>query len=222
MPPQLAAQGVSIVIRGTFNPAVFHPSWLSARGLIRVQEADAAEIELILPQVAKFSVEWLQFVASTDRLQVSTTQEPYYEPLRDLVVGILTIVKYTPLTLLGINRDFHYTLASDSAWHQVGHELVPKLHWEEVLDHPGMKVVVVQGRRPDDLKGYIRAKVEPSARFPQTVYVSVNDHYELSSTSQTPASADEAATILSDHWTDSMDRGKRIAQKIVSLGGTHD
>ena len=221
MVPQLQGQSVSVVLRGTFNAAMFHPSWLSSQGLIRPEEAEAAEVELVHPQLTRFSSGWLNFTASTDRLQARTAQEPYYEVLRDLVVGILSVIAYTPVTLLGINSDFEYRFESQEAWNQIGHILVPKVHWDEVLDHPGMRAVEVEGLRPDDLEGYIRVRVEPTSRRPPAIHVSVNDHHVLSSPSDTAGGAAKGATILSDHWTDSMERGKKTADKIASLGGAN-
>jgi hypothetical protein len=218
MRPQLAIQGVNIVLRGNFNPVIFHPTWLAAQGLIRFQEADAAEIEIVHPQIAQFTAEWLQISVTTDRFQASTTQEPYYEPLRDLVVGIFDLVVQTPLTVLGINRNFHYRLESESAWHAVGHRLVPKQDWKEVLLNPGMLTLVVEGKRPDNLEGYIRVKVEPSAKVTSGVYIEVNDHYALPSASESPSSTREALAIVSEQWTRSMQQGLQIAEKIVSLG----
>ena len=219
MQPQLRIQGTNIVIRGAFNPAIFHPSWLATQGLIRLQEADAAEIEIVHPQVTIFNAEWLRMAVTVDRFQVATTQVPYYEFLRDLAVGIFDLLRHTPLTVLGINQDFHYQLQSESAWHRVGHQLAPKEHWSAVLSGPGMKRLEMQGKRSDDFKGYILVKVEPSVRVtPHGLYISVNDHYELPSASESPASAEEAIEILSEQWMDSMQRGLQIAERIVSLG----
>jgi hypothetical protein len=217
MQPQLKIQGVSIVLRGDFNPTIFQPSWLANQGLIRPQEAEAANIQVIHHQVAQLEVEWLQMGITTDRFQATTSQEPYYEPLRDLVIGIFSLLTQTPLKFLGINRNFHYQLESEDAWNRVGDRLVPKQDWEEILERPGMLSLSVQGKRPDDLQGYIRVKVEPSARVQFGVFVEINNHYILSS-AESPASAKEAITIISEHWSQSMQRGLQIAEKIVSLG----
>jgi hypothetical protein len=218
MYPQLKIQEVSIVLRGAFNPAIFHPSWLAAQDLIRSQEAEEAEIGIVHPQVAQFESGWLRMNVTTDRFQVDTSQEPFYEPLRDLVIGICQIMVHTPLRVVGINRDFHYGLASEDTWHAVGHRLVPKQDWEEVLSSPGMRTLTVEGQRPDGLQGYIRVRVEPSTRVLSGVYTQVNDHYVLPSANESPASAREVIAIISEQWTQSMERGLQIAEKIVSLG----
>ncbi len=216
MDPQI--QRLSIVLRGSFNPAIFHPSWFASHDLIRSQEVDAANVQIVHPDAAVFAAEWLEINVVRDRFQAATTQESYYEALRDLVIGVLGLLYHTPLRLMGINRDFHYQLGSENAWHTVGHRLVPKADWEDLLEKPGMKSLVVQGVRPDDLQGYIRVKVEPSARVPYGVYVEVNDHYELKGPNGTKSEASEAMQILSERWRNSMQRSASIAQKIASLG----
>lgn len=219
MRPQLVVQGVNIVLCGNFNPAIFHPSWLSAEGLIRFQEAETAQIEIVHPDAATFNAEWLQIRVVRDRFQAGTVQEPYYEPLRDLVVGIFGLLRHTPMRALGINRDFHYRLESKGVWHTVGDRLAPKQDWEEVLGNPGMKSLVIEGKRPDNLAGYIQVKVGPSNRVEFGVYVEINDHYQLSPASETSASASETIDILSEHWAESMQRSLGISQKIADLGG---
>jgi hypothetical protein len=219
MRPQPVIQGVNIVLRGNFSPAIFHPAWLAAQGLIRSQEADEAEVEIVHSEVTQFRVDWLQMTVTTDRFQAGTTQEPYYEPLRDLVIGIFGIIEQTPLRVLGINWNFHYRTKSEDAWNTVGDRLVPKQDWQEVLSgRPGMRTLVVEGERPDNLEGYIRVRVEPSAKAAFGIYVEVNDHYALFSASKSPASAREAITIISEQWDLSTQRGLQIAEKIASLG----
>jgi hypothetical protein len=218
MQPQPAIQGASIVLRGDFNPTIFHPTWLANQGLIRPQEAEAADIKIIHQQVTQLEVEWLRMGVTTDRFSVTTNQEPYYEPLRDLVIGIFNLLVQTPLRVVGINRHFHYRLESEDAWHMVGNRLVPKQDWQETLERPGMLSLSVEGRRPDDLEGYIRVKVEPSSRELFGVFIEINDHYILPSAPESPTSAQEAITIISEQWSQSMQRGLQIAEKVVSLG----
>src|SRR5262245_11978654 len=126
MPPQLKIQSVNIVLRGNFNPTMFHPSWLAANGLISNKEAEAAKVEIVALPIANFQTEWLQVTVTQDRFLMATSQEPFYEPLRDLVISIFNILNHIPLKVMGINRNFHYELESEEAWHAVGDHLAPK------------------------------------------------------------------------------------------------
>ena len=58
---------------------------------------------------------------------VSITTDPrQYGPLRDLAMGIFTILSHTPVSKMGINRHFHFATPSVHAWHTIGHTLAPK------------------------------------------------------------------------------------------------
>jgi hypothetical protein len=175
-------------------------------------------LEIVHPNAAVFTAEWLQINVVEDRFQAGTTQESYYEALRDLVLGVLDLLGQTPIRVMGLNRDFHYGFHSEEEWHSVGHRLAPKHDWEEVLEKPGMRSLTIEGRRPDRLEGYIRVKVEPSSRVDRGIFVEINDHYQLKSDDETPLGTHEAARILTEHWMDSMQRSISIAQKIASLG----
>jgi hypothetical protein len=216
MEPQ--RQSVNIVLRGNFNPAIFHPSWFAANNLIRSKEAVAAKVTIVHPDAAVFSAEWLEINIVRDRFQAATIQESNYEVLRDLVIGVLDLLSQTPMRVMGINREFHYQISSKRAWNDLGYRLAPKSDWEDLLEKPGMASLTVQGVRPDNLKGYIRVKVEPSTQVRYGVYVEVNDHYNLKQSDDTITRTKEAMQILSNRWGDSMERSMHIAQKIASLG----
>jgi len=222
MRPQLVIQGVNIVLRGQFNPAMFHPAWFAAQNLIRQQEAEAAEIKIIHPDAAIFDVEWLQIRVTRDRFQAASVQEAYYETLRDVVIGALTVLNQTPLRVMGINRNFHYGLESEKAWHVIGDRLAPKQDWDEILNSPGMKGLSMQGLRPDDYTGYILVNVGPSDQADFGVYVEVNDHYELTSGPEIPADTSNIVAILSENWQESMKRSMDITTKIVGLGDLNE
>ena len=55
---QSERQGMSIVALGSFNPAIFHPIWFARQGLIRDAEAEAAEIQVVSPEVTLVKPEW--------------------------------------------------------------------------------------------------------------------------------------------------------------------
>ncbi len=218
MRPQLEIQAVNIVLRGQFNPAMFHPIWFATQNLIRPQEAESANVKIIHPDVAVFDVEWLQVSITRDRFMVATGQEAYYEVLRDLVVGTFTLLTHTPLRVMGINQEFHYALESEKAWHMVGDRLAPKQEWLNILDRPGMKSLTIQGAKPNELPGYINVKVEPSPRVKFGIYVDINDHYDLQSVSEKIQTTEEALDILNNRWQESLQYGQGIVQRIASIG----
>jgi len=207
-------QGVSVVWLGDFNPKIFQPAWFAAEGLIRKQEAEKANIEIIHPEAVSFTLEWLRLQATRERFFVATTQEPYYEVVRDLVLGTFSLLRHTPVHKMGINTDMHFRMGSEDAWHAFGHRLAPKDLWQGILENPGMRSLTMEESRPDGYKGYIRVKVEPSARAHPGVYININDHYEVADPKSVIGS-DEIRTLFERVWGESLRRSAHIAYTLL-------
>lgn len=218
MEPKPEKQEVSIVIRGQFNPTIFHPAWFSAQNLISSQEANKSIIQIIHAEAASFETDWMQVQVLRDRFLVKTSQEPYHEVLRDLVLGTFRLLNHTPVGMMGINRDFHFKLESEKAWHDFGDSIAPKNEWMSLLAKPGLKSLSMQGSRPDDSKGYIVTKVESSPEFNFGIYIQVNDHYELEPESRKVMPAKDLMNILAMNWEQSMQNSLEIALKVAAMG----
>src|SRR5260370_9089105 len=144
-PPEKA--GVSIVMLGSFNPAIFQPRWLGAQQLIRPEEAEDAKIKIIQEDVADFSTAWFHLQVLQNRLQLISTDPRHYDPLRDLAMAVFAILHHTPVRALGINRDFHFAMPSLDEWHGIGNTLAPKELWSAFLKNPGLRSMLIQGYR---------------------------------------------------------------------------
>jgi hypothetical protein len=217
MSSQLHNEEVNIVLRGQFNPALFHPAWFAASELIRRQEADAAKIVMIHPGVAVFTVEWLQLNVTQDRFQVTTAQAAYFETLRDLVVGTLALCT-PPLRALGFNYMCNYRIDSMEICHTIGDRLAPKEHWKSLLDEPGLSALTMQGKRRDDRAGYVQVQVQPSTLVKPGIYVTVNDHYQLVAGEEPLRNVTEPEVILKGEWTSFINRANGISKSLVALG----
>jgi len=156
--PQLKPEieGQSIVFLGSFNPKIFQPAWLANQQLIREEEAESATIEIIHQRIVVLSTDWFKLHVTSERFQLSTRHVHYYEPLRDLALGIFRILRHTPIEMMGLNRDLHFQMPSEKSWHKVGHRLAPKEPWNEVLKNPGMRSLTNKGDRPDKFHGFMR------------------------------------------------------------------
>jgi len=212
--PQL--EGITIVLLGQFNPAIFQPAWLAAEKLVRPQEAESAEVQLIHPEATVMRLEWLQLHVVRDRFQVGTIQSPYFEPLRDLIIGVFSLLNHTPLVALGINHEYHFRLDSEQQWHALGNRLAPKSDWS-LLNKPGLRSLVIEGQRDDGFDGYIVVKVEPSPRYEHSIYVEVNDHYELRAPTAKYGGAQRLLEILTSEWVNSMQRSAKLGQKLIEI-----
>ncbi len=210
--PKLDTDAASVVLRGSFNPAIFQPRWLAARGLLRETEANEATIELVHPEVTKFVAGWLTMVVTRDRFEVQTPDPQLHAPLRDLVVGVFELLEHTPATILGINRTMRYTLENESQWHALGHLLAPKAHWDPILTRPGLLSLVMQGDRQDGLAGRTIVKVSPATK--NVVIIDLNNEVR-------PDDSDKEKTaylvgVVRDHFERIEAESLDIARHIVS------
>jgi len=171
-------EGVQVVVLGSFNPAIFHPSWFKLHKLIRDEEADNAKLEVTHLEVSIFSIEWLRLQALRERFILETTDSAHYESLRDLAMGVFTLLEHTPITAMGINRSVHYKMHSVESWHEFGHLIAPKPVWQPIMKEPGLRKLVMEDSRTDP-KGYVRVTIEPSGRVDTGVFVEVNNHFDL-------------------------------------------
>jgi hypothetical protein len=203
-----------IVMLGSFNPAIFQPSWLSSQGLIRNEEAESAKITVIQAEAAAFSTEWFQLQVLPNRFQLVTSDPRQYSPLRDLASAVFALLPHTPVKALGLNRNFHFNMPTIEAWHELGHQLAPKEMWKKVLDSPGMRSIVMQGRRPNATGGLVNVKVEPSARIQPGVFIEFHEEFNTSSDDE---GARWIGRCITDHWDATMAYAEVTADHLLSL-----
>ena len=170
--------GSSIVVIGSFNPAIFHPLWFKINQLIRPEEADVAKLEVTHPAVSVFSLEWFKLQVEKERFIVQTTDKANFGPISDLVLGTFSILDHTPVQALGINRVMHFKMDSREKWHAFGHLIAPKEVWQGIMERPGLRSLTMEDPR-DDPMGFTRVRIEPSKQIDPGIFIEVNNHYEI-------------------------------------------
>lgn len=222
----LEAEEAGIVLVGSFNPAIFQPSWLASRKLIRETESERATDLVVTEQVTSFKAGWLRIQVMRERFAASAENAAHFEALLDLVLGIFSLLEHTPIKAMGLNRLAHYRLDSDEDWHKLGDTLAPKKYWEELLSVPsdtrglpGMRSITIEGRRPGSQAKHVRIKVEPSRLVtPHGVYFETNEHYAETAESPVPAPA-PYLDILKSSWADALSFAQRAAAHMLDRIG---
>lgn len=177
-PPSPSQEVHAIVTLGDFNPMIFHPAWFAANDLLPVQETDEAEGLIVTRELATFVVSDVHVQVEQGRLGL-TTKNPAQAPLLlDLAEGCFRLLEHTPLNHLGLNLDLEFEMPSVEAWHAVGDRLAPKDPWSGILLDPGMRAVVIEGKREACDADRIHIRVQPANR-PQGVFIGVNQHYNI-------------------------------------------
>ena len=198
--------GHNITLVGELNPKIFQPSWFASANLIRKSEADQADIQIIQNEIISFQAEWLILQVTRGRIIFRTMEESHFEVLRDLVVGTFKLLEHTPLRMLGINWDMHFRKKNQEECNQIGDRLAPKVPWDEILENPELSSLSMQSQgRPDQFKGKITFKVEPSTRIDSGVFVSLNDHFEVGDP-KSIVGCKEIIEILLSSWVSSKER----------------
>jgi hypothetical protein len=183
-------QGLSVVLVGSFNPAIFNPDWLAKQGIISEHEASDARIDVIHPEVTQFVVGDFQFDISRERFMLVAVAEPFVR-VSDVVAELFREkLAHTPLTALGINYHAHFRVRDWKQQTALGRKLAPIEPWgdwgaaltgDDLRTVGGLVSLTMQQSAPDDrLAGNIKVTVQPSATIEpgNGVYVQVNDHYE--------------------------------------------
>ncbi len=229
--PELS--GVSVVALGAFNPAIFHPRWLSSRELIPEAMAEAAENSsigdqaaqfMISPQLAVFVADWLTVQVTPQQALFATVDEGREQDLRDFVKGVFDLLPETPATALGINSDTHFRSMSEDAWHNFGDQFLPKQFWEPLFEEDGwkqrksgervgMRLMTVEATRDsDDEPGRVNIQLAPSTRIgPFGIYIGINSHFDLKERDGFRATAGDASKTLMDQW----DRARALEVRLV-------
>ena len=211
-------EGASIVLVGAFNPAIFNPDWLAARSLIRGEEAAAATITAISPDLAVFSMKWLELEVTRDRFMAHTSDPSNFPTLKEVVEGIYRLLEHTPIRQMGLNTDRHFRMANVNDWHGLGDRLAPKPPWRDVLKGvrpeglPGLKSVVVEGIREGSGSKFLNVTVEPSTRVVPGVYIATNEHYE----SAVVDSPSEILVQLERNWRPALEFSSRVCAHVLS------
>jgi len=210
----------SIVLLGSFNPAIVHPDWLRHRGLLREGEYEDSEVEVIVPEFSRFRIAWLRVQVTPTHFQLVTLEPDRRLLLRDLAVNVFEILNETPIKGLGLNRDQHFAVPDDKTLNAIGHALVPVKPWTSVMSEPGMLSLTVRDVRPDGRTGHINVRVEPSLSLTPGLFVGVNDHYQLDDDrpEAVPLDATDATVILSTEWDASTSRADGYVESILRLG----
>ncbi|MFA6413518.1 MAG: hypothetical protein WCW53_12550 [Syntrophales bacterium] len=220
---------VSIVLVGSLNPAIFHPSWFVANDLLSKSDIESAEVEIVHRNIAIFKVgDWLRIQVDPNRFVAETTEPPFIR-LFDIVVRTFKeALIHTPIIKMGINRRVHFSVGDEETRNKIGMKLAPQEVWgewashiagKEKEKHGGLTSLSMSQIDLDDREdGYITAKVTPSklVKNGAGIFIEVNDHYEINKEDPL-AGATPIIDILRKQFDVSIRRSEWIIDQIMDL-----
>lgn len=129
MPLEPISLGYSVVLLGHFNPKILSPAWLKLQDLITDAEYEAHEIEVIHPDIAKFSIGILDIEVTTNRFICRTKSDPYAR-IYDFISKLFrTHLPHVPIGALGINSEIHFSVGSPEKRIELGRQIAPLMPW---------------------------------------------------------------------------------------------
>lgn len=211
----LQVRTLSVVIIGDFNPLIFQPFWLSNKNLIREGEATSAKVEIMHGEIVRYELDWISIEITKSRCAFTTTKEPYFDPLKDLVVGIFKILNETPIKLFGFNHVYDLSLLSKEMYFNFGKSLTPLEYWNENMNEPRLSLLeIYEKERKDGQKGNRRVKISPSVD--QTisfgVSININDHFELNLNGL----KNDFIPMIEKNWNSSFDTSRLMVENILA------
>jgi hypothetical protein len=219
MEPTLEVFGSQVVVVGSFNPPVLTPGWLEANKLIGSGDAEFAmqnESLAITPEISRFETEW--FTVQILKQQFALMSKgPVTPALKDLLVGIFTLLPHTPVTAIGLNSIAHYRIGTTADYHMIGDVLAPKEIWntfypESKRQNVGLEsitMVINPSERGVPTAATDRVKritLSPSDKIKSNgIQIFLNDHFPiLPEKSSKVSSCDMLLDITENHWQSSM------------------
>lgn len=204
----------SLVINGSFNPRIFQPLWFASEDLIGKNEAEDADVKIIHPDISDFEIgKGISIRVTREQFIASTSQDGFFEILKDLVIGTFSILSHTPTTALGINQEMHIELSKTTSWKSYNSKVVNAKYWSEAFGEAIMDSITYSRERKDNKAGYQRIALQPSIKVFNGLLFSFNDHFELEA--KNINNAIRVIEIIEDSWQASIATGQELIENLL-------
>lgn len=218
-------QGVSVVANGRFNPAIFHPSWLVAQGIIKQDEGDSASVEITHPEIARFSIPGISFDVQTEQMTIRVEAEPFIRAADLFYIVFGEKLPHTPITAVGVNHWAHIQLNDYEQRQRFGRKLAPVEPWGEfgkTMETKGPKgtggfstLVMRSFWMEYGEEGAINVAIQPSSKVPNEAgaFIHVNNHF-----SEDAAKETGLAVLVGERFDDCLRMSRGIIEHLTSVG----
>ena len=204
----------SIVVLGSFNPAIFHPCWFTKNELVRTSDLDMQQKKMVVSAEATvFSASWFELRGLQRRLSLHATDPQMDLPLRDLVAGTFNYLEHTPVTAFGLNCSEVFALNSNGEALAVIERLAPRSSWNGLLESPEVSQIIVAGMNGGKP---IKYRVDVHGNV---VTTNVNQHYDIPKVIQDRESEETSVQFLNEclaaDWEPFLQFARTTAQRLV-------
>ena len=212
------AESASIVLLGSFNPAILHPQWFAKHELIREGEAETAKVTVVSPDLTAVEFAWFTLQVMDRRFIVTTADPSQYRALAECVSGVFGLLEFTPIVAMGLNSERHVRIPKKDIWTPLEEELAPREVWTSVLPGPrdgasALQTLSVVGDRPESPAERLSVTIEPSHRFQPGLFLHTNEHFSFSE----GGDAREPMAMLREHWDGALAYSNCVADNFMRM-----
>jgi len=209
--PTSEAEAIEVVLLGSFNPKILHPTWFRRYDLINEADVEESTVRLVTNDVSDTEMRGIRCICVKERMSLSSGDPSRYEMIHDWLSEIFRLLPHTPVTALGINLGVHYRVSNLERLHRIGHRLAPKDPiWDELFDNPGMRSLTIEAPRKDDFAGHIQITVEPSLQYAPGLFVRSNHHFQPVDGTK----IEVFSNFVDCNWQNACKEARRVAEKI--------
>jgi hypothetical protein len=209
-----------VVVLGRFNPSIFQPAWLSNKGLIGEKEGQQAKNLIIHNELAKIDLEWMELEVTPERFIIKSTQEPFFQLIRDLVINVFGILAETPIKAVGLNSIMHYRFENQELRDEFAWFVSPRNEWSKVLRDPRIWKTEMVEKREDRYPGHFRVSMEVSETLKEVgCKFAMNNHFEFDENDA--KGTKELLKVLAECWEESIDRPKHLPEDLWKVFEKH-
>ena len=210
-------KSLDIVILGNFNPSIFQPYWFSLKKLIREEESEKAAINVIHNSLVQFDLDWCSFTVTEDRFQVSTTDEVNFDLVKDLVVSVFNILCETPLSALGVNYTYNFSLENNKNYDEFGEWLSNLTFWQKIDSE--YKLLTLETFKPKKENGELgtqKIRITPTnlPRLKFGISVNFNEHIQFKNNPEVLSNSNNLMNLFEQKWKSYNIDTKEIVLKI--------
>ena len=216
--PVTEAESASIVLVGSFNPAILHPQWFAKHGLIPEAEAEAANVAVVSPNLTAVEFAWFTLKVMDERFMATTPDPSQYRALEECVSGTFGLLEFTPIVAMGLNSERHIRVPTKDIWTPLEEKLAPREVWTPVFPGPrdgasALQTLSVVGDRPESSAERLSVTIEPSRRFQPGLFLRTNEHFRFSE----GGDAREPMAVLHENWAGALAYSNRVTDNFVRM-----
>ena len=220
----------SVVLLGSFNPAIFHPSWFEMHDVISNQVAEAADVQVVHNEISIISLGDISINVEASKFQVETSVAPEIRIL-DFVSKVFgDVLPHSKIKSFGINKSVHFRAPSQEKRTEMGRLLAPTGPWgefgERIENSHGallggmMSLRMREPLEDDDTRGHFEARIEPSHVLDRHtgIMVATNRHYEMKEVPEY-SGAREAIEKLDAEFEGTLEYSDKLINHFLEMAG---